>query len=143
MEEEKKESKEELTGGKSLFWIAFSIIASLVFLLGCMIYTFSKTVEDSDTPAANIITAITKKPPTVKVDPEIFTSIKFYVYAVDNYDEVDISFSILDDKGGILTSQTLQGFNYRKGNTYVLSQTLSLKQMFTSSSVRYSVSYYK
>ena len=143
MEEEKKDAVNEDEPDRTMAWLIFFVIASLVFVLIALFVAFNGDFKKSDSPAANILTAVTKKAPAVTVDSHVLTELKFYVYAVDNYDEVDVTFSLLDEKGGILTTQTLQGFNYRKGNTYVLSQSLSLSELWNGKNVKYSISYYK
>lgn len=143
MEEEKKETIKDDESDKSVYWVGFFIVASLVFALVMLFVAFNNAHKKSDSPAANIITAVTKKAPAVTVDSRVLTELKFYVYAVDNYDEVDVTFSLYDENGGILTTQTLQGFNYRKGNTYVLSQSLSISELWNGKNVSYSISYYK
>ena len=143
MEEEKKEIVQEDESDKTMPWLIFFVVASLVFVLVMLFVTFNDAYKKSNSPAANIITAATKKAPAVTVDSHVLTELKFYVYAVDNYDEVDVTYSLLDEKGGILATRTLQGFNYRKGNTYVLSQSLSLSELWNGTNVKYSISYYK
>lgn len=143
MEEEKKETIKDDESDKSVYWVGFFIVASLVFALVMLFVVFNNAHKKSDSPAANIITAVTKKAPAVTVDSRVLTELKFYVYAVDNYDEVDVTFSLYDENGGILTTQTLQGFNYRKGNTYALSQSLSISELWNGKNVSYSISYYK
>lgn len=54
------------------------------------------------------------------------------VYCTDNYDLVEVKITIYDENDTVLDTQTLQGRNFSKGNTYKLAYRPSLSTMWNA-----------
>ena len=130
MSEEKK---------KSSFWKFLTIVAAVIIVLFAINKFVESKSKDHGTPS--VITQITKEKPTLRLEQGL-KSVCFYVQANDNYDEVHVTFSLLDKSENVFYTETLQGYNYIKGNTYTLTKDFTLSQLLNVSSISYKISYY-
>lgn len=125
--------------GKRLLRVVVCLIVLLIVGIAALYLMENKSKRDGK---PSIVTIATKAAPTLTCE-QGFTDVKFYVTANDNYEEVDVTFKILDGNGAVVYTQTLQGFNYAKGNTYMLSQSLTFTQILSIDKIEYRISYYR
>lgn len=129
-------SEEKRKGG---FGKIVVVIAATIIVL----ITVNKFIETraKNSGRSSVVTQVVKKSPTVKVEQGL-SYINFYVQANDNYDEVHVTFCLLDKADNIFYTETLRGYNYVKGNTYTLTKNITLSQLLNFESIKYKVSYY-
>ena len=129
-------SEEKKKGG---FWKFITIVAVAIIVL----FAVNKFVESKakDHGKPSVITQVTKEKPSLRLEQGL-KSVYFYVQANDNYDEIHVTFSLLDKSENVFYTETLQGYNYVKGNTYTLTKDLTLSQLLNVSSISYKISYY-
>lgn len=119
------------------------IVCIAILLLMCL--PLIKEISNDRKKEGNntsIYTEITKIKPTVK-SVETLTGFDYEIYCNDNYDIVEITVKVMDEEGAIIHTETLQGFNYTKGNTYILSFEAPLEIILTGGRISWSVTKYK
>lgn len=119
----------------------FIIAILIIFGIGFGIYQIGNIIS-SETNTPNPVVQVTKKAPDLSLE-QTLTSVIINVYANDNYSLVEVQLEILDANLNILGDYTLQGTNYRKGNTYSLEKKLSFNQLLNASKIQYRCSNYK
>lgn len=65
------------------------------------------------------------------------------VYCTDNYDLVEVKITIYDENDTVLDTQTLQGRNFSKGNTYKLAYRPSISTMWNADYYKVTVTKYE
>lgn len=119
------------------------VVCIITLLLPCV--PLIKEISDDRKKEGNntsIYTEITKIKPNVRT-VETLTGFDYEIYCNDNYDIVEITVKVMDEEGAIIHTETLQGFNYTKGNTYILSFEAPLEIILTGGRISWSVTKYK
>lgn len=123
----------------TIFVIILVIIIAIVSAVGINSCSESSAKKKNE---ASISTEIRKAAPTLTSEDSM-TGIKIYVKANDDYEEVNVIVEIADKNGNIIESETLTGYNYKKGNTYTLKMDYSFENILAYSKYTYRVGYYK
>lgn len=127
--EEKQETKNQKHGCLIAF-IIFAIIAAIgiavYFIVPKLIKSSStdSSYSTSATEIANDIKQATKAAPTLTAQASA-TTLTINVKCNDNYDLVEVTVNLINEKGNIIKTVTLQGRNYTKGNTYQVTYTFA------------------
>ena len=119
----------------SLFMTAICLVA------GIIIYNkVQNTAKSATTPTP--VTVVTKAKPSVKGE-QTLSGVTFTVQANDNYNEVQVVYEIYNSSNVMIKQGTLYGYNYIKGNSYTLSQNLSVSEQLSFDTIKYRIGYYK
>lgn len=115
-------------------------IASFALLV-IIIIVFSIVIHNSGMDFENITS---KKPPELKRETsQTLTKIIINVYCPDNYKVVEVTLQLYDENDTVIGTHTLQGQNYKKGNTYELIYEPTMTELWYAKYIRYSISNYK
>lgn len=132
--EPERELEEEPIRERGSGFIKFIFAIAGLILIGAIIYGFASSCPSSRLDK--------KTPPSVRLE-ETLSGATVYVEAKDDYDEVKVEVEFYDTSGNLANTKTLTGRNYKKGNTYTLTISLSLSERLNYSYVRYRVKSYK
>lgn len=117
------------------------VLIAIIIIAGIFIYNkVQSNAKSSNTPTT--ITKVTKTRPSVTYE-QTLTGVKFTVQANDNYDEVQVVYQLYNSNNQIIKQGSLYGTNYRKGNSYVLSENLSFSELLNTNRIEYNIGYYK
>lgn len=135
---------EKKRAGKSYKTFAIILLIAGAFTFGGY-YITDAVCKSKDTP--NPIIALFKKAPTItaekKLENLLDVSILFTIYANDNYDQVIIKIKLYSSEKVEFKSYTLTGTNYRKGESYQLSQKFLTTDLIDGYYYNWKCTYYK
>ena len=128
-----------LKGGCLFLFILFTLISVIVYFL-----VIKPDLDQKNKNIKQGIAEIIKIAPSV-THKETLTGLDFYVTCNDNYSYVKLIISFKDNNGNIIKTETLTGYNYQKGNTYILSYKIdslsSLIDAFKSPKFSYDIKF--
>lgn len=119
-----------------------SLFLAIMFVFGAIFIYNAVNSKAKSANTATFITTTTKVKPSV-TGKQTLSGVEFTVYAKDNYTEVQVVYEIYDSSKKIIKTGTLYGHNYKKGNSYTLSQSLSVSEQLSFDTIQYRIGSYK
>lgn len=145
-------NQQKSSHGCAIAFFCFIAIALVVFL--CIYFFIIKPTTSEKNSSTSISGSgqyyddedkhdypIYKSAPKITGEQRL-DGIDISIYCTDDYNLVEVKVTLYDDNDKVLDTETLQGRNYSKGNTYKLQYRPSLSTMWNASSYRLSVTKY-
>lgn len=128
------------------------IAAIIVLIIGaiilvCLAPSLFGSMSNNENNNQNPITSIIKDQPTVKMQQSDnwleMLEVQFEISCPADYNKVILEMTIYDKNDIVIVHEYLSGTNYKKGNTYRLTYTMSFQEALKADHVQYKISKYE
>ena len=136
------QNKQKDSHGCLIYIVAIIIVCLVIFLI--MYFAVFKPMKENASDNTNISGSgqyyndddnhdynIFKTAPEISGEQRL-DGIDISIYCPDNYDLVEVKITVYDKNDAVLDTETLQGRNFSKGNTYKLTYRPSLSTMWNA-----------